>query len=176
MKTYISMLRGINVGGNKKVSMEKLKKLYESLGLEKVKTYIQSGNVIFESTTTKTAELKKKLEEKISQTFGFEVIVIIRTVEEMEKVIDASPFKEKDENKILVTFLSDPPKEIPLQEIEKVKSASEEFSISGKEIYLFFPDGYGRTKLANNFFERKLKLAATTRNWRTINKLWELAQ
>ena len=176
MATHISLLRGINVSGQKKVDMKKLKQLYESLGFKEVQTYIQSGNVIFEHAATKIPELLIKIQNKIMQYFGFEVFVVIRTKHEFQKLIQNNPFAGKDESRIYVTFLSEKPKDVLMEEIEKVKGKEEEFFLSGKEIYFFCPHGYGRTKLSNNFFERKLKVAATTRNWRTVSTLLSLAQ
>ena len=175
MRTYISLLRGINVSGQKKINMEELKKLYESLGFKNVQTYIQSGNVIFEGSDTDVSRLINKIEGKIKNSFGFDVKILIRTKNEMQKLIENTPFNKKDPSKLQVTFLSDSPVQLPLDEINNAKDNSEEVSISGKEIYLFYPNGYGRSKLSNNFFERKLKLSATTRNWKTVNKLLELA-
>jgi uncharacterized protein (DUF1697 family) len=172
---YISMLRGINVGGQKKIKMNELALLYESRGFEKVQTYIQSGNVVFVSPERDSEKLSAKIEKEIKRRFGFDVAVLIRTAGEIQKIIKNNPFKGKDENYLHVTFLNGKPQEIPIEEIIKVKSGSEEFHIEGREIYLFCPNGYGNTKLSNNFFERKLKVAATTRNWRTVNTLFKIA-
>jgi len=176
MTTYISMLRGINVSGQKKIKMEELKELYISLGFKNIQTYIQSGNVIFVSSDKIVSKLINKIERKIKKSFGFEVLVLIRTKNDLKKLIDNNPFAKKDNSKLLVTLLSDTPLLSPIDEITKIKDDSEEFLISGKEIYLFCPNGYGKSKLSNNFFERKLKLSATTRNWKTVNKLLELAE
>jgi len=175
MISYITMLRGINVSGQKKIKMDELKKLYESLGFSNVKTYIQSGNVVFESTDSNTSELTTKISGKINEIFGFEVPVIIRIKEEIKGVIDNTPYGNKDINKLAVIFLSGVPTQPPIEEINKVKDDSEEYFISGKEVYLYIPNGAARTKLSNNFFERKLKLSATSRNWKTVNKLMEIA-
>jgi uncharacterized protein (DUF1697 family) len=170
------MLRGINVSGQKKIKMGELKKLYGSLDFKNVKTYIQSGNVIFECSDTNVSKLINKIERKIKNFFGFDVLVLIRTIPEMQKLIENNPFAKKNTSKLHVTFLSDTPTQSPMDEINKIKDQSEEFFISDKEIYLFCPNGYGRSKLSNNFFERKLGLSATTRNWNTVNKLLELAE
>lgn len=176
MKIYISMLRGINVSGQKKIIMEGLKKLYESLGFKKVQTYIQSGNVIFQSTEADSSSVIQKIEKKITKVYGFEVSVLIRTPKELCQVIARIPFTKQEAEKSYVTFLSDVPVEVPTDEINKAKNSSEKFKIIGKEIYFYCPTGYGKTKLSNNFFEKKLKLSATTRNWNTVNKLLEIAE
>ena len=174
MKTHISLLRGINVSGQKKVKMEELKKLYESLGFKDVQAYIQSGNVVFRSSEAGSI-LAGRIEKKVREYFRFEVFVLIRTKDDLQKLIKKNPFSKKDIDKLYVTFLSGYPAMPPLEELNKAKAA-EEFFISGREIYLFCPDGYGKTKLSNNFFERKLKLHATTRNWKIVNKLLELSK
>ena len=176
MTTYISILRGINVGGQKKIKMEELKKLYESLGFKNVRTYIQSGNVIFECLDTNLAKLIHQIEQNIKNSLGFNVIVFIRTKNEIQKLIKNNPFAKKDLSKLYVIFLSDIKTKPPTDEINNTKDKTEEFFISGREIYLFCPNGYGISKLSNNFFERKLNTSATTRNWRTVNKLFELTE
>ena len=176
MGTYISMLRGINVGGQKKLKMDGLKKLYESLGFRQVQTYIQSGNVVFQCSGTDILKLTNMIEKSIKQSFGFEAPALIRTRDEFRKLIKNNPFSGKDAGKLHVTFLSNIPVHLPKEEINKAKGEAEEFSIIGREIYLFCPDGYGRSKLSNSFFARKLKLPATTRNWNTVNKLYAIAQ
>lgn len=179
MTIYISMIRGINVGG-KRIKMEDLRDLYGSLGFETVKTYIQSGNVIFKSDNDDSEDLAEQIQQKIFQTFNYQVEVVIRTMEELKKVIRSSPYADKEEEYLHVTFLSDTPSEAMVQTIdpENIKGikSSEEFVVQSREIYLYLPHGYGRTKLNNNFFEKKLGLNATTRNWKTVNKLLQMAQ
>ncbi len=173
------MLRGINVSGQKKIKMNELRTLYESLGFRLVKTYIQSGNVIFESPDSDTSELKSKIETNIKQTYGLSVTVIIRTAGEFQHVINNNPFcgtRQEDITKLHVTFLSETPSASSLKTIDKLKDKSNEWIIAGKEIYLFCPNGYGRTKLTNNFFAKNLNLSATTRNWNTVNKLYEIVK
>jgi len=179
MKKYISMLRGINVSGQKKIRMEELKTLYNSLNFKNIKTYIQSGNVIFESPDSDISELANKIENKIKQTFGFSVTVIIRTKNEFHNLIVSNPFygeRKEDIKKLHVTFLSATPSASSLREIDKFKDKSDQMVIVGKEIYLFCPNGYGRTKLTNSFFEKKLNVSATTRNWKTVNKLYDFVK
>src|SRR3989344_3742562 len=167
MTKFIALLRGINVGGQKKVKSEDLKKTFESLGFKNVITYIQSGNVVFDCLNCSS----NKIENKLKEVFNFEVKVLIRTKEEFKKIIDNNPFKEKE--RTYVIFLSETPKNIPIDEINKVKEKNEEFFINSKEIYLLLPN-YGRTKLNNNFFEGKLKVNGTTRNFNTVTKLFEM--
>jgi len=179
MTTYISMIRGINVGG-KRIKMADLRDLYESMGFVSVKTYIQSGNVIFKSDIDDPSYLTKQIQQKIFQTFNYKVEVVIRSTEEFKQVIESSPYSEKESEYLHVTFLSDIPPEAVVQTIDPknirgIKSP-EEFILRSREIYLYLPYGYGRTKLNNNFFEKKLGLNATTRNWKTVNKLLEISE
>ena len=120
--------------------------------------------------------IKEQIERKIKESFGFYIAVLIRTKDEFEKVIDRNPLLKKDITKLHVTFLSDYQKKVSIKIINGVKEKSEEFSISGSEIYLFCPNGYGKSKLSNNFFEKKLNVSATTRNWKTVNKLFSIAR
>lgn len=178
METYISILRGINVSGQKKIKMADLKALYEELKFKDVITYIQSGNVIFKvDKKISCTELSGKIEKKIYENYQFDVPVIIRTIAEMKKVLSGNPFQKQkgiDFERLYVTFLADEPKKVELEKVEKLDFTPEKFNIIGKEVYLYCPNGYGRTKLNNNFFENKLKVVATTRNWNTVNKLVEM--
>ncbi len=173
---YISLLRGINLLGHKKIAMSELRALYESLGFKKVQTYIQSGNVIFSAEGSRIAGLSHKIENGIKQNLGYEVTIIIRTGMEMRKIVEKNPFVGKEASKLHVTLLAEKPDLFPAAEVDKVRDKAERFHHSGREIYLFLPNGYGRTKLNNNFFERKLKVTATTRSWRTVVALAEMAE
>lgn len=180
MATHISILRGINVSGQKKILMADLKALYEGLGFENVTTYIQSGNVIFTAQKSLThKELVEKIGAAIFKKYGFEVPVIVRTVAEMESVLAANPlFKEKniDIEKLHVTFLEEEPSAENIKLTKELDYSPDKFIILGKEVYLYCPNGYGISKLSNTFFENKLKVKATTRNWKTVNQLVMLAK
>jgi len=178
METFISILRGINVSGQKKIQMTDLKALYEALKFKDVTTYIQSGNVIFKSKSASDQKLAKKIEDAIYERYSFAVPVIIRTVEEMEHSISVNPFLKQsktDIEKLHITFLAKVPPQGNLESIRDIDYSPDKFIIIEKEVYLYCPNGYGITKLSNNFFEQKLKVKATTRNWKTVNKLVELA-
>lgn len=178
MQTFISILRGINVSGQKKILMADLKSLFESLKFSDVNTYIQSGNVSFKTNEkVSDIELAEKIEKAIYKKYSFEVPVIIRNGDELKKLTASNPFlKEKDIDikKLHVTFLSHMPGNAEINSIAGVDYSPDRFVIAGKEIYLHTPEGYGETKLSNNFFEKKLKVKATTRNWNTVNKLLEM--
>lgn len=179
MVTYISMLRGINVSGRKKIKMEELTALFEFLGLKNVKTYVQSGNVIFNSPQRDTRELSNLIEEKIKRVSKLSVSVLLRTLDELQQIINNNPFlKEKgvDSSKLHITFLSEVPKELGLSKVIGLYGELYKFVIINREVYLYCPDGYGRTKFSNDFFERKLGVTATTRNWKTVNALLDIAK
>ena len=175
MITYISLLRGVNVGG-RKILMTELKQLYESLKFKRVKSYIQSGNIIFRSSNPEIKALEEEIESKLLENYDFQIPIFIRTITELNKIIESNPFTDDDLKNIYITFLKDKPINVPVNLIEDRKDASEKFLINQREIYLFLPNGYGRTKISNNFFESKLKLPATTRNWRTVTQLYNLAK
>ena len=144
-----------------------------------MKSYIQSGNVIFESDELDTSHLAKQIGAQIEQTFGFFVPIMIRTPEQFHDLLENNPFlgeKTEEIKQLYVTFLDESPPIRALDALVKFATKSEEFHLRGKEIYLFYPNGTGRSKLSNNLIERKLGITATTRNWRTVNKLVELSK
>jgi len=175
MKNYISLLRGVNVTGHNKIRMEELKRLFENLGFQNIVTYIQSGNIVFKTKVDSIEKITGKIKNAINKDLGLDIDVIVKSLDEWKQIVDTKPFPDAEGNKSYVTFLLDLPKEIPLDAINKAKAPSEQFMISGKEIYIYCPDGYGRSKLSNNFFESKLKVSATSRNWNTIEYLYTLA-
>jgi len=178
MTKYISILRGINVGTGRKVPMADLKKLCQNMGLENVQTYIQSGNVVFELPQPESvSELETRLQKAFTETFGFDIPVLIRTDREWAESIAQNPFlKEKsaDIDRLHLTCL----KEIPSPElVEKIKGYQylpDRYEIIGRNVFIFCAAGYGTSKLVNSFFESKLKTSATTRNWKTVMKLNEM--
>jgi uncharacterized protein (DUF1697 family) len=179
MKTYISILRGINVSGHRMIKMKSLQVLYERLGFASVRTYIQSGNVVFENASVATGRLEKMILEEILNSFGFEVPVIVLEREELYNISVLNDFiqeRGEDISKLHVTFLSLEPENRLLESIGNEKYLPDEFHIRGKAVYLFCPNGYGNTKLSNSFFEKKLKVQATTRNWKTVVELLKLSE
>ena len=171
MKTYIIILRGINVSGKNKLPMADLRELLNDLGLQNVQTYIQSGNIILDAEETKSI-VCKKIKEGINSKFGYDVPVLARTVEEWKKAIDENPYANReDDKKMYFTFLGAIPKE---KTIAVNKAAGDEYTIVNDTVYLYCEGGYGKTKLSNNLFERKLKVTATTRNYKTTMKLMEM--
>lgn len=178
MTTYICILRGINVSGHKMIKMDALKELFSKLKYKNVRTYIQSGNVIFQFDKTETKQLEAQIAKQINIAFGFDVPVLVREAGEFKKVFENNPFvnkRKEDISKLHVTFLSEQPDKVKVEAISGGDYGRDEFIVTGNVIFLFCPDGYGNTKLNNNFFENKLKVTATTRNWKTITELITLA-
>jgi len=175
----ISLLRGINVSGQKKIKMADLRSLYEGLGFQNVTTYIQSGNVIFDTNLKKHLDAKRKIEQAILEKYNFDVPVTLRSVEDFKNLIKNCPIKSIDPklegSKVLVSFLSDKPENEKFENLLKYVVKPEELMIRGSEVYLRCPNGYGKSKLNNNFIENKLCVGATTRNWKTILKLIEMS-
>ncbi len=177
METYIALLRGINVSGQKLIKMADLKIHLEELKFRHVRTYIQSGNILFENKTTGHKQLAEKIAQKIKEKYGFEVPVILLNFSELKNIFDNNPFlnnPKKDIEKIYATILSDEPAKEHLEKLSSFDYSPEEYIQQEKIIYFYSPNGYGNAKMNNNFFENILKVKATTRNWKTICKLVEL--
>jgi uncharacterized protein (DUF1697 family) len=176
MTTYVALLRGINVGRSRKVKMDELRKVFERLGHEHVSTYIQSGNVIFHSPKREPTVVRD-LEAAIHEQFGIEVSVVLRSVDELAALIDKNPFlsREPDRSRLHVVFLPVAPHARQLKTIDDSAYLPDEFAVVGREVYLRCPNGIGRTKLDANFFNRRIGVAGTARNWNTTTKLLELA-
>jgi uncharacterized protein (DUF1697 family) len=170
--TNVALLRGINVGGRNKVSMADLRALIESLGHTDVTTYIQSGNVVF---TSAKAVAAPTLEAAIKAEFALEITVVLRSAADLAKVVKANPFAQEDVSKVHVGFMARKPAAGVVAKIDATRFAPEAFALRGAELYLFLPDGMGRSKLPD-FVGRQLKVPTTVRNWNTVLKLLELAR
>ena len=160
------------------IKMDALRQLYEELGFSHVQTYIQSGNVVFRDTTTDLVELEKKIKDKISEVFGLDVPIIVLECSELKRIIENNPFVNRTEispDLLHVSFLTTKPLQVDLDKLHG-QFTPEEFILSDKVIYLYCPNGYGNTKLNNSFFEYKLKVVATTRNWKTTQELCKMAE
>src|ERR1035437_976623 len=165
MTTYISMLRGINVGGHKKIKMSILKQLYIELGYTNVQTYIQSGNVIFQTQDIDAVNLAKSIAKQILEVTGLEVPVLVLKLDELKQIIENNPFtldSIKNTASFHVTFLSAIPDTINFEKIKSTDFGADHFELLDKAIYVYCPTGYGNTKLTNTFFENKLKVTATS--------------
>jgi uncharacterized protein (DUF1697 family) len=178
MKTYITLLRGINVSGHNIIKMDRLKKLMVNLGFEKVQTYIQSGNIIYQAKQTDSSKLSESIKKEIQKDFGYEVPVYTLNVDVLETIIMHNPYSNKalDASFLHVTFLSSIPETEKIEILKSIDTKNDVFEIIGQTMYLYCPNGYGNTKLTNTFVENKLKVGATTRNWKTTNELLNLAK
>lgn len=179
MQTYISFLRGINVGGHKLINMKELQKVFENLQYKEVKTYIQSGNIVFKATEENEQVLAKQIAENIHTCFGFEVPVLVIRATTLSIILENNPFLKRlnaEEKKIYFTFLLQNPLQENIEKFDNQAFAPEEFLITDKVVYLYCSNGYGNTKLSNPFLEKLLKVQATTRNLQTVLKMAELCK
>jgi len=180
MDKKIAILRGINVGGKRKILMADLKLLFDDLGFINITTYIQSGNVIFNSESKLTdIQITEKIEKAITNKYGFSVPVIVKSAKEIEESIRENPFYQKqnpDINKLHLTLLKEQPTNENILKTESYNYEPDKFVIKGKRVFVFCNGKYHQSKLTNNFFENKLKVPATTRNWKTVLKLVELSK
>jgi uncharacterized protein (DUF1697 family) len=179
MKTYIALLRGINVSRQKKIRMADLKTHLEELGWEDIRTYIQSGNLVFKSADNNPVKIAQKIKQKLLEKYGFEVPILVLEPKELMHIIKNNPFTrdpETVEDRLYVTFLFNTPRTDLVRNLQKSKQSNEHFVFDDNIIFLYYPDGYGRAVMNNNAFEKGLKVAATTRNWKTVNKLYEMTK
>ena len=179
MPVAISLLRGVNVGGHNCIKMEALRAMYGSLALRDVQTYVQSGNVVFRTATRDLTSLAKRIESKIEQTFGFRPGVIIRTPSELRETIRRNPFAVRrgiEPGKLLVTFLAADPGPEARANMLNLKTGPEELRMEGREVYVYYPNGMGRSKLSPALIEKTLKMPGTGRNWNTVTKLLDMAE
>ncbi len=177
MTQYISLLRGINVNGKNKIQMNQLAELYALLGFEKIVTYIQSGNVVFEYKLKKGKEIAEIIEKGIKKQFGISVPALVMEKKEFEGIIKRNPFlkdKSVDAAKLHITFFDEEPVKENLNKIAAIDGGKDKIIIDSKTAYLYCPVGYGRTKYTNTVIENKLKVKATTRNLKTVTAISEL--
>lgn len=178
MKIYVALLRGINVSGKKKIKMADLREHLAELDFKNIKTYIQSGNILFQYPETDIHELEQLIKDKIKEKYDFDVPTMVKTPADFKYVIDNNPFlrvAENDPKHMHITFLGTTPSTDQIEHLATYEFPNEEYALENLHIYFHAPKGYGRAKMNNNFFEKKLKVAATTRNWKTVNKLYELS-
>ena len=175
---HIGLLRGINVGGKNKLPMDELVGLFAEAGCSDVKTYIQSGNVVFRAVPRIVARLAERVSGRIERRLGLRVPVVLRTAQELERVARTNPFLAAgaDPELLHVMFLADEPAKAAVAGLDAKRSPPDEFAVVGREIYLRCPQGMARTKLTNAYFDAKLATISTVRNWRTVTKLIELAR
>jgi uncharacterized protein (DUF1697 family) len=177
MKTYICLLRGVNVGGNNRLPMKELRSLLESIGLENVRTYIQSGNIVFRSEEEEVSRLSASISAAIKDSFGFEPLALVLSGEEFDEAITANPYPEAEsEPKTLhLYFLASAPANPDLAALEALKQENERFLLTDRVFYLHAPDGIGRSKLATKV-EKSLAEPVSARNWRSVTQIKNLSQ
>jgi uncharacterized protein (DUF1697 family) len=176
MPTYVALLRGINLGSHNKVAMPTLRTLLDGLGYQDVTTYIQSGNVAFGGSDS-APKVGDAIHDAIAKEFGIDVAVVVRTRQQLKKVVDGNPFakKARDAGHLHVVFFTGKPEAAKVKALTSADWGDDEVAVKGTEAYLHLPNGYGRAKLNNMVVEKQLGVVATARNWRTTQKLLELA-
>jgi uncharacterized protein (DUF1697 family) len=180
MPTLISFLRGVNMAGHNSIKMTELALLYNDLGFIDAETYIQSGNVIFRSSEQETiAQISQKIEMAIFKRFNYKVPLMVRTIAEIRALDSYNPFLSEenfDSSRMAVMFLHEECSMLQLQKAEHIDYPPDKFKISGSEIFIYCPNGFGRTKLYTNFFEKKMGVTGTARNWNTITTILNIAE
>lgn len=174
--TYVVLLRGVNVGGGTRVPMAELREMVEDLGHEAVQTYVQSGNVVLRSAE-KAAAVAAGVASAVAERLGLDVAVMARTASEIAAVASRNPFagRASDPKALYVTFLAGAPASAAVAGLDPARYEPDEYAVEGREVFLHMRGGYGRTKLSNAELERRLGIPATTRNWRTVTTLAQLA-
>jgi uncharacterized protein (DUF1697 family) len=178
MPVYIALLRGINIGPHKRMKMEKLRASCEGLGLAGVKTYIQSGNIVFQAPRLTSAAVSKKIEERIVKDFGFSADVIVRSKEELSKIIQKNPLLKEpgtDPTKLHAVFLAEAASPGAVAKLESLTKPPDKLRHSGKEIYFYFPNGVSGSSLWKHPLDKVLSVSGTMRNWKTVTTLHEMA-
>ncbi|RKN65346.1 DUF1697 domain-containing protein [Streptomyces klenkii] len=178
MTTYVALLRGINVGGKKRVPMQTLRELLSGMGCGSVRTHLNSGNAVFTHPGPDPDELARELERAIERELGFAVTCMVRDAGDMRRVVDADPFAGRavDPARYLVTFLAGPADPATVADVDAAAYAPEEFVLAGRELYVYYAAGIRDAKLAKVLTERRLGTAGTGRNWNTVTKLAAMAQ
>jgi uncharacterized protein (DUF1697 family) len=173
MTVYVSMLRAVNVGGTSRLKMDALRAVYESIGLQDVRTLLQSGNVVFRSGIADRERLVKRIRQEIERQLELDVEIILRTLAEIASIVERGPVlsPQADRAKLLVMFLSAVPAAAAQAALVKWHKGPEMLEMRGPEIYLYYPDGIGRSKLSGAVIESKLDISGTARNWNTLQKL-----
>ena len=175
MTKYVAFLRGINVGGKNKIKMETLGEVISALGFQNVKTYINSGNVIFETAEADDRKIAEKIERAIENEFGLKIKTMTRTISEIKEIVENNPFSGQFESdKDLHVFFLD--EEIPTEKRELLLSnnnENEQYFVRNREIFCLLRVSVLDSLMGKDYIGKKLKISATARNWRTINKILE---
>jgi uncharacterized protein (DUF1697 family) len=175
---HVALLRGINLGARNKLPMRNLVGMFQDAGCDDVRSYIRSGNVVYRAKAPLARRIPALLRDELERRFGYDVPVVGRTAAEFRKCASAHPFAKRgvDPQVLLVAFLAERPSAAALRALDPDRSPGDEFRVRGREIYLYTPGGFARTKLSNAWFESRLSATSTIRNWRTVQKLVELTE
>ena len=175
---YIALLRGINVGGKNRLPMKELAAIFEDAGCGNVRTYIQSGNVLFQGEPTLADNIPGLVSAVVSDRFGLQVPVMTRTAEALAEIVHSNPFVANgaEHDKLHVVFLAHQPDGASLESLDPNRSPGDEFAAAGRHLYLHCPNGLARTRLTNSYFDSRLQTTSTTRNWRTVVTLLDMAE
>jgi uncharacterized protein (DUF1697 family) len=178
MTVFVSMLRAVNVGGTSRIKMEPLRAAYEGLGFKDVRTLLQSGNVLFRSSVRDPRQLAKRIKQELERKFGLQIEVVIRTLPELERIFERGPVlsPRADPAKLLVMFLAGAPDAPGQARLVKAHKGPEMLEVRGPEVYLYYPEGVGRSKLTTAVLESHLGAVGTARNWNTLTKLVEVGR
>jgi len=168
--SQLALLRGVNVGGKNKLPMRDLAAMFEDAGCENVRTFIQSGNVIFIASSSVSKRLAGAVASRIEERFGYRVPVILRTAQQLREVISNNPFSGVEDT-LHVMFLADRPSPAKIAALDPNRSSPDAFLVRGQEIYLHLPNRVAASKLTNAWFDSKLSTVSTVRNWRTVTRL-----
>ena len=174
MTRYVSLLRGINLGPTTQVSMAELKQVYTDLGFDDVQTYIRSGNVVFGSDDPPD-DVRRRIEAGIAERLGMTIDVVLRTHDELVGVAERNPFPDADPKHLHVVFLAAPVPDELTARLAEQDFGSDEYAPDGREVYLYLPNGFGRSKLATRMSALRAPVVGSVRNWRTVNKLRDLS-
>ncbi len=176
-ETHIALLRGVNVGGSNKLPMKDLAAIFVAAGGTNVRTYIQSGNVVFDAPPKQAAKIGLTVAGEIKKRFGFETTLVLRTATELADAVARHPFRKPgiDDTRIAVMFLADLPTAERVASLDPERSPGDQYVVDGREIFAHLPNGFGKSKLTNAYFDSKLKTVSTGRNWRTVQTLLEMA-
>jgi len=177
MATYIALLRGVNLGNHNKITMDELEAICDGLGWRVIAIYLRSGNVVFGASRKQPDALGEALTDALAEGYGFDVPTLVRTADELASIASSNPLvaRSSDPTNLHVTFLGETPSAALVDALDPEEGRGDDFVVVGREVYLHCPNGYGRSRLTNPFWERRLHTVATTRNWRTVNALVDLA-
>ena len=169
----VALLRGINLAAKNRLPMKPLEQMFSAEGCSEVRSYIQSGNVIFSAKSSVIKTLPARVSARIQEQFGYRVPVVLRTGDELEACIAANPFAVPgaDEKQLHVMFLADIPADAAVTGLDPHRSDPDEFAVQGRDVYLKLPNGGARSKLTNQYFDSRLDTVSTIRNWNTVQRL-----